>query len=347
MEVSVIGGGIVGCAAAALLAEAGVRVTLHERDRIAAGASGRNQGVLQHPLDDVLTPLYEESLRLHGETAPALGLDRPADGLLLVSHEPHGPAEIAARVARTHPQLSPTLLEDARTVEPALAAGVFACRLETGHQVPPAAATEAWARRAEAAGARLELGSCVRADEARGDAVLVAAGPWSSTASGPPATRLPLTPIWGVTAQVRLDLRPRHALEQAAIDDIAILTGEVPPAFAAVTADGVTTIGATFLAEEPEPEAVAPGLLERATAFLPGLATAQQVGARACARPVCSDGRPIIGRLPGSERVWLATGNGPWGMTCGPATARIAVDALLGRGSVPGALDVARFAIAA
>ena len=70
VEVAVIGGGIVGCAAAALLAEAGARVTLYERDRIAAGASGRNQGVLQHPLDDVLAPLYEESLRLHAETAP-------------------------------------------------------------------------------------------------------------------------------------------------------------------------------------------------------------------------------------------------------------------------------------
>ena len=113
MEVAVIDGGVVGCAAAALLAEAGARVTLFERDRIAAGASGRNQGVLQNPLDEVLTPLYEESLRLHAETAPALGLDRPPDGLLLVSFDPGGPSAIAERIGRTYPRLAPVFLEDA------------------------------------------------------------------------------------------------------------------------------------------------------------------------------------------------------------------------------------------
>jgi glycine/D-amino acid oxidase-like deaminating enzyme len=33
----------------------------------------------------------------------------------------------------------------------------------------------------------------------------------------------------------------------------------------------------------------------------------------------------------------------PWGMSCGPATARIAVDAMLGRGTIPPELDVSRF----
>ena len=95
------------------------------------------------------------------------------------------------------------------------------------------------------------------------DTILVAAGPW---------TPVPVRPIWGVTAQIRLERPPRHALEEAVIEELTTMTGEVPPAFAAVTADGVTTIGATFLVDEPDHRAVAPALLERARAFLPGSA---------------------------------------------------------------------------
>jgi glycine/D-amino acid oxidase-like deaminating enzyme len=135
---------------------------------------------------------------------------------------------------------------------------------------------------------------------------------------------------------------PRHALEEAVIDEVATMTGELPPAFATVTAVGVTTVGATFLSREPDHEVIAPALLERAATFVPGVVGAERVGSRACARPVSPDGYPLIGRLPGQERVWVATGNGPWGMSCGPATARVAVDALLGRAPVPPPLDVGR-----
>ena len=53
-DVAVIGGGIVGCALAAFLAEGGARVVLYEREAIAAGASGRNSGVVQDTLDPAL-----------------------------------------------------------------------------------------------------------------------------------------------------------------------------------------------------------------------------------------------------------------------------------------------------
>lgn len=339
MDVAVIGGGIVGCAAAAFLAEAGAQVTLFERDVIAAAASGRNQGVLQDPLDPVLTPLYEESLRLHAETAPELRLDRPPDGLLLVARSPEAPAELAARLVLTHPTLDPVFLDDARSAEPGLAAGVWACRLDTGHQVAPAAATHAWARRARAAGVRIELGRTVAAVDLDADAVLSAAGPWSGTAAG---AELPVVPVWGVTVQIELREPPSHALEEAVLDELAGMSGALAPAFAAVTADGVTTLGATFLPAEPDHARVAGTVVEHAAAYLPAVAAAPRLGSRACARPVSPDGYPLVGRMPGTGRTWVATGNGPWGITCGPATARIAVDALLERADVPGALDVAR-----
>src|SRR5438552_2197904 len=40
----VIGGGVTGCAGALALAEAGLRVPLHEAREVASGASGRNGG---------------------------------------------------------------------------------------------------------------------------------------------------------------------------------------------------------------------------------------------------------------------------------------------------------------
>src|SRR4051812_183791 len=44
VDVAVVGGGVTGCACAHVLAEAGLRVRLHETREIASGASGRNGG---------------------------------------------------------------------------------------------------------------------------------------------------------------------------------------------------------------------------------------------------------------------------------------------------------------
>ncbi|HEX6584073.1 MAG TPA: FAD-dependent oxidoreductase, partial [Thermoleophilaceae bacterium] len=60
-DVAVIGGGIVGCAAAAFLAEAGVKVDLYERDEVGSAASGRNSGSVQHPFDPVMAELHAET----------------------------------------------------------------------------------------------------------------------------------------------------------------------------------------------------------------------------------------------------------------------------------------------
>jgi gamma-glutamylputrescine oxidase len=43
-DVEIVGGGVTGCSCALVLAEAGLRVRLHEAREIASGASGRNGG---------------------------------------------------------------------------------------------------------------------------------------------------------------------------------------------------------------------------------------------------------------------------------------------------------------
>ena len=64
VDLVVIGGGLIGASAAAHAALTGRSVVLVERDRIAAGASGRNSGVVQHPLDPVQIDLHLETLAL-------------------------------------------------------------------------------------------------------------------------------------------------------------------------------------------------------------------------------------------------------------------------------------------
>jgi glycine/D-amino acid oxidase-like deaminating enzyme len=56
--VAIVGGGIVGCAAAAFLAEAGAGVELFEQGRVAGAASGRNSGSIQDPFEPVMRALH-------------------------------------------------------------------------------------------------------------------------------------------------------------------------------------------------------------------------------------------------------------------------------------------------
>ena len=70
-DVAIVGGGIVGATLALELAGRGLRVVLHERAAVAAGASGRNSGVVWHPTDPVLEALYLETLRRY-RALPAL-----------------------------------------------------------------------------------------------------------------------------------------------------------------------------------------------------------------------------------------------------------------------------------
>jgi glycine/D-amino acid oxidase-like deaminating enzyme len=76
---------------------------------------------------------------------------------------------------------------------------------------------------------------------------------------------------------------------------------------------------------------------------VPALADTPIASVRACARPLSADGRPLLGHAPGRDDVVVAAGHGPWGISLGPASARIVADVVLGRGTPPAAFDPARF----
>ena len=362
-DVVVVGGGIIGCAAAAMMADRGARVVLVEGEGIGAGASGRNLGAVQHPFDPVLATLYRESLDRYRALAAASDgafiIGAVPAGLLLLNRDADAATEQLGRFRQRVPELAPELVtpEQLATLEPALAPGFFAIQLATGYPIPPASATEAWADLAERLRAELVVGATARVDVSGGrvvgvtlddgsriaaGAVLVAAGPWTPELVDPDGGWRPIRPTYGVTVQLRLGPgAPRHVVEEDEVDVVnraeaataragAADADEDPPTlFSIATAAGMSTLGSTFLPMAPDPAAMERLLLQRATAFLPGLPGAEVVGRRMCARPQSVDGRPFIGAVEGVDGLFVCAGHGPWGISTGPASAAIAARAVL------------------
>jgi len=388
-DVAVIGGGIVGTATAALLAQAGVRVRLYERTAIAAGASGRNSGVVQHPFDPVLADLYRRTLaayaRLADLTDRAFALPPEPAGLLFVGHDPEAARAAARAWSSTWPATRPQVLEDAelRAAEPAVAPGLAACRLEMGYPVAPAAATEAFATVARTSGVEIRIGEAGpvavgagRVDGVRvggviepAGGVVVAAGPWTPAAIDPTGRWLPIVPMWGVVAAVALERPPRHGLEAI---DITVEPAERshgsadpgrrrrpafdgPPAprdelveFSLAPGGDTSALGSTFLSTEPEPAAWVESLRRVGGRYVPAVSDAPVLGVRHCARPLSRDGRPLVGRAPWADGLWVIAGHGPWGISTGPGSAELLVADILGtdrEAATVSALAVDRFGV--
>jgi D-hydroxyproline dehydrogenase subunit beta len=214
-DVVVVGGGIIGCATAFELASRGARVTLLERDELAAGASGRNLGYVDTSKDPVLAPLARRSLERYLELTERppfpVFLDREPIGTLAVTIDEDELEDLrmwaasASAVGVDVTELDP---EGARALEPELSPDVLAgYLLREGHRVDPTAMTLCLAALARASGATIEHHRPARrlvidGDRVTGlvtddsvipaDVVVLAAGPWSSALVRPLGVALPI-----------------------------------------------------------------------------------------------------------------------------------------------------------
>jgi glycine/D-amino acid oxidase-like deaminating enzyme len=356
-DVIVIGAGIVGTAAAVFLAEGGARVTVLEADVVAGAASGRNAGSIQHPLDAIRAPLYEESVALYRR----YGVLGEAAARMFVVAADEAPLRDVVAQAAPFPSLAAELLDEEalRALEPALAPGLAGCLLRTGHPARPAAATNRFAEVARERGVRIQEGARaqlvidggrvtgVRTSAGRlaAGAVLVAAGPWTPDVVDPSGAWRPVRADWGVTVQVDLPDPPRHRLEEAETGPVAPPDGDCR-FFEATPTGAVTVLGATHTGHRPDERAVAAHVLRRAARIVPAVARASIVAVRACPRPVAADDVPLIGPL-GIEGLHVATGHGAYGISLGPGSARLAADALLHGTPIPPALAADRFGVPA
>jgi glycine/D-amino acid oxidase-like deaminating enzyme len=340
MRVLICGGGVIGASIAYYLSRRGAEAIVIERTGIACAASGKSGGFLALDWCDgsPLEALARRSFALHASLPEKIGGDWGYRRLTTYG------GFASARGGGRHGGTSRVdWVSD----------GVVADRLlgstDTTAQVHPREFTAAMMRAAEAQGAKLRpgcVGGIVRDmdgasvggvevdDEiVEGDAVVIAMGPWSVLA----AQWLPLPPVFGLKGHSLVfetgTKVPAEALFLEYQDGTSgVYSPEVFP-----RSDGTTYVCAISsespLPVDPADVAPDPGAIARLHAMctrLSGTLGAAKVLARqACHRPVTQDGLPLIGRIPGLDGAYVATGHSVWGILNAPATGEAIAELIL------------------
>jgi glycine oxidase len=345
-DVIVIGAGAIGAACAWRLAQAGAQVTVLERGAPASGASRAALGVLQHHVEPGQPPAYQH-LALRGrELFPTLleelneitGLPRAhhAVGQMNLALSPAqlpdleasyaANAERGVRVERLTPA---GCLELEPGLNPLVAGGLL---FPDNAWIDNTALTLAFARAAQAAGARLERAEAgaVMAEEGRvigvragrefypAEWVVLAAGCWSSRVGGVPP--LPVRPVRGQALAVAG--QPVHHIVAAGGGFLVPKEG------------GQTLVGSTVEEAGFDSSLTIGGLAEimaAGTRIAPGLAGCQYLTAWAGLRPGTPDGWPYLGPFAALPKLVAATGHFRNGIMQAPATAEIVRALVMGR----------------
>lgn len=365
-DVTVIGGGVAGCAVAWQLARRGASVEVLEAESPASGASGAAAGLLG-PLAESVPEGYMTAFAIDAfreidgdadELAAESGIDfayRRA-GLLRVAFTDAGMMKwraFAERRAGLGLNLHWLSSEEALRLQPRLNPGVR-CTLYSPSEthLVPGLYTRALAEAARRRGARIRSGVRVNGIEREGQRIVALAtsegrAPVASVviASGAEAAKL------GESLGVPLPVRPVRG-------QMVALRADAPFSGTAIySEDAVLTpkpeaevwVGATYEEAGFDRRVTGGGvawLLGQAAAIAPELAGAAFLRAWAGLRPATPDGLPILGALPGVENGYAALGffrNGILlSLLAGRVLATLALDAAPGRDLSP--LAPGRFA---
>jgi glycine/D-amino acid oxidase-like deaminating enzyme len=339
VKVLIVGGGVIGSAAAYFLARSGADVTVVERAGVASAASGRSGGFLALDWCDgsPLEPLARRSFALHATLPGEIGGDWSYRRM-----EAYGGTYRRAEQARDRPS-------NARLAWVAEDVGIGGQigSAETTAQVDPGRFTQALMQAAIRDGARLRIARVeevlrddvgrVRGVRANGediaaDAVVIAMGPWSMVA----AAWLPLPQVFGLKGHSLIYDTGQAVPAQALFLEHRNAGGASAPEIFP-RADGTTYI-CGISSESPvpgDPAAVAadPGALERLQAIAedisPLLGRSPVLTRQACFRPVTRDGLPLIGAIPGAQGAYVATGHSVWGILNAPGTGEALAELIL------------------
>jgi glycine/D-amino acid oxidase-like deaminating enzyme len=158
----------------------------------------------------------------------------------------------------------------------------------------------------------------------KGDAVVIALGPWSILA----ARWLPLPRVFGLKAHSLVFDTGAKVPGQAVFLEYRERTGTILSPEIFPRSDGTTYVCA-ISSEAPlpaDPLRVVPdrGAIERletlCSSISPVLAAVPIIARQACYRPVTHDGLPLIGPVPEIAGAYVATGHSVWGILNAPAT---------------------------
>ena len=352
----VVGGGVVGLAAAWRARRRGLRVLVFERECTGAGASGVAAGMLAPVTEADFGEETLLALNLAGlERWPAFAEELAAQSGDDIGYRRSGALVVAAdrddveelrrlerlqrslglearwlagrECRRLEPGLSPRVTggieasAEAHVDPAATVAALRAAHLAAGGELREEAAVERL--EAEPGGNRVRGVVLADGTSIGAEQVVVAAGAWSASLAGrgDGAHAAPVRPVKGQILTLR-----GHP-------DRAPLAGRLvrtPRCYVVPRADGRVVVGATTEERGFDRRVTAEGvfrLLEAAREVLPDVDELELLEARAGLRPGTPDNGPIIGRGEVDGLVW-ATGHGRNGVLLAPITGE-AVAALL------------------
>lgn len=338
MDVAVVGGGVIGLAAAWRARQRGLEVALLERaPDFGTGASRAAAGMLAPVAEadlqerDLLTANLESARRWPAfarELADVTGVDvgYRACGTLLVARDrdeaEHVERERDAR-ERLGLRVERMLGSAARRLEPALAPSLrLAVALPDDHAVEPLRVVAALVEACRRAGVRLVTG--VEVQDVRtlpAERVVVAAGAWSGGLGG-----VPVRPVKGQSLRLRDPSGPGLS------DRVLRFEG----GYLVPRGDGRYYLGATVEERGFDDAVTALGiyeLLREASEILPGVLELEIEEALTGFRPGTPDNAPVIGADPRDERVVWATGHYRNGVLLCPVTADLVAAELTGAGA--------------
>lgn len=338
VEVAIVGGGVTGCSCALTLAEAGVRVRLYEARAVASGASGRNGGFA----------LRGGAMRYDAARA-TFGPERAAAYWRLTERTLDRMAELAGdafrRVGSLRLAADENERDELRAEHDALLADGFAAewvdelpeRLAGSYHAAilqpddgalhPGRWVRRLASRAVEAGAEIREGARVSAlDELDAEHVVIASNGYRS----------------GLVAELDRVVQPTRG-QVVATEPLPELLFErphyarqgldywqqLPDGRLVAGGRRDVTLDAEFTAEEVVTEPVQDALeslLRDLVGYLPAI-THRWSGIFGTS----PDDRPLVGPLPGRERLWVAGGYSGHGNVLGLASGDLLAKAILGR----------------
>ena len=346
MKVLVVGGGIIGCAAALELAGAGCRVTVFERATPGAEASSAAAGLLA-PIDESTETNFARlalaSWRLYPDVVRDLqertGID--VEYVTRGTIYPTGAAQKRRDVAAWADikEFGVELLqgEDVHRLEPALSPKILhAIFVKGDHWLNNQRLVLAYAQAAAAAGVELKTGCNVsrlvveggkvrglvtEGERVEGDAILLAAGAWSGELMA------------ALGAPLRIEPRRGQMIALAHVPPVLTycVHGEV---YMAPRPSGELLVGATVERAGFQRAVTAEGisgLLHSAIELVPALRELPIARTWCGFRPWAPDSLPVLGPWPGIEGLFVATGHFRSGILLAPITARLMTEWITGK----------------
>jgi glycine oxidase len=345
VKVLIVGGGVIGCAAAYELARAGCRVTLFERGTPGAEASSAAAGLLA-PIDESAETSFARLALASWRLYPAVVRDLEARTGIDVEYMTRGTIypTSAAQKRRDVGQWADMAEfgmemldgEELHRREPALSPTIrHAIFVKGDHWLNNQKLVLAYAQAAAAAGVELKTGCNVSrllvdggrarglvADGERfdGDAVLLAAGAWSGELMA------------GLGAPLRIEPRRGQMLALAHVPTVVshCVHGEV---YLVPRPSGELLVGATVeragFQRAVTAEGIA-GLLRSAIELVPALGELPIARTWCGFRPWAPDSLPVLGPWPGVAGLFLATGHFRNGILLAPVTARLMTEWITG-----------------